>query len=754
MYYSDLDIKDIEEIPEPGDRSGGLSDFFLETFPDCFPEVYTGELFDFFRLVAHPLRRCFDTPQASPRNEEIASATRNRGQPGSHTFVRENGHKFVLRPLMDWMFSRQNEHRKHYYTSDTRLALLYLDVDCHLAYQTPATGKQAARIIETELANRLGVSLSFLGSNRGEMGYLKVDIGTATPEAANRVFDQFQEAVRLLLATNGSLADFEVKGTVTWIGADGKLHAGQYGKLPMCSPDWNYAWFEALRRSRKVTLSELERFIAGVRAAATEEALQKHEDARHRAFLAHYLPVGQQIWHLYGELGHSWVDDNLVTYRGQQWIARNLLEAELVQKLWKDQPPVVESAGQSESAPAANIHQVVIGPDGGELSENVWCPPCTAQRGSARAQARPTDEPDSLVRQREALLALARSLRRVPTLEEALEHIRRNGFYTGTWAENFKRRRSRVRGILTFIARTFDASRCRGKCGKTASVPHWFQQNADKYAPWALKKFPDGLAGGKRKVVGLDGDVVKVGQVVHVGPQFIAAFVAVCEFCLLVDPNTDGTLPHHRAKELWNALQGIGLFSVPFCPRKWAVCREELVRWGIVTITDRQFHAGKAMGWAVGTFFPCLGLWKTRKQPSLLPPVKLTSFLFRHGTPREEQHNSLLRKQPFQSHSPAPPCLPRPPPHSHRQSGISVSAIRRAVIAALPVPGRRGVEGDSQESCAPQVLFSYRLIIAFQVLVGEVRRDGPGRSSCRRRSRLSPSAGQPRSQPESNHSRG
>src|ERR1022692_4245370 len=137
MYYSDLTIKDCEEKPETEKFLGKYSDFFLDSYKEVCPETYTQELYHFFGSLIHPYRRCFDTPAASPRNEEILSALRNKGTKGSHTFDR-NGRKFILRYLQDWMFRPHRHYKKHYYTSDKRRAMLYFDVDVHKSYQTPA----------------------------------------------------------------------------------------------------------------------------------------------------------------------------------------------------------------------------------------------------------------------------------------------------------------------------------------------------------------------------------------------------------------------------------------------------------------------------------------------------------------------------------------------------------------------------------------------------------------------------------------
>jgi hypothetical protein len=209
-----------------------------------------------------------------------------------------------------------------------------------------------------------------------------------------------------------------------------------------------------------------------------------------------------------------------------------------------------------------------------------------------------TNEPDSFVRQKEALFRLARYLKRVPSQQEALRYLRDERLYTGGWEQHLARRKSRVRSILGFIALTFDPA----KCAK-GSV------NVGKYDAWAEKKFPRGLIARGRRGLDEYGEIVD-GQGLHVGPGFIAAFVAVCEFALLIDRNRDGSLPHNRAEELWQALHAKGLLSVPFCARKWAACRDELERHGIVKVTDRDYGPGKAMKWDLGPYFPFLGLWK------------------------------------------------------------------------------------------------------------------------------------------------
>jgi hypothetical protein len=254
-------------------------------------------------------------------------------------------------------------------------------------------------------------------------------------------------------------------------------------------------------------------------------------------------------------------------------------------------------------------------------------------------------EPDSFERQKEALFHLARYLKRVPPIEEGLHYIRDQRLFTGSWEENLDRRKARVGSILQWIANTFDARKIGGGLMKVG-----------KFDAWARKKFPNGLVGGKRRLLTEEGEVIEVNQNIRVSSQFIACFMAVAEFALLIDKNQDDTLPHRRAEQLWESLFAKGLLPVRFCARKWAVCREALVEYGIIRITDREYHTGKAMEWDVGRYFPGLGLWKGKKQRGLggSPTRK------KRTTTRE--HNTWLRQQPRISGLLVGLVRPRPPP--------------------------------------------------------------------------------------------
>jgi hypothetical protein len=88
--------------------------------------------------------------------------------------------------------------------------------------------------------------------------------------------------------------------------------------------------------------------------------------------------------------------------------------------------------------------------------------------------------------------------------------------------------------------------------------------------------------------------------------------------------------------------------------------REELIKDGIIQITDRDFGPGKAMKWQPGQYFPFLGLWKSKKKPSLQGPGEFN----KRKTKRREKrtHNTLLRQQHTNSSEISYVPLCRPPP--------------------------------------------------------------------------------------------
>ena len=677
---------------------------------------------EFRRFVSRD-QWAFDDPSHSPRKEEIAQAIRNCGKPGACTFLRGRGYKYVLPVLHARHFEKAVAHRrKLYYVSHGRHALLYLDIDLHHAWQTATEGNEAKRLIDALLCRFFGEpSVFWMNSRRGINGYLKVDLCGERAEVANKVLGRLEEALQRFLASYDNLADFEVKGKIEFL-RDGGYAWAQYGKLPVHAADWSFARLEEFKQTPTLPLRGLQALCRRIEAAIPADVLTRHK--LYKKGLGEAPPVkdgyflitpdvGDALVETHGE-GWQWLFQIRQEEGGRVWMALRhhrpgavpLTEAEI--RAGNVSPSGILAApastfdrldavpnDDSNGLPAAtHKHEerkahherddsepdCLVQRDGGALrlgtdeqgrgSHRVATPGAPDSKNVGRGH-RITGvfiddlltEPDSLKRQHEALLRLARHLKRVPSLEEALHFLRSKKLYTGPWDEHLARRTARVRSILSFVGRTFFAN----KCGD-GSV------NLGKYDAWATKHFPSGLVGKGRKGLTPAGQVVESGPGIHVNTTFIATFLAVCEFALVIDRNEDGTLPHQRAEQLWYALHLKGLVHVKFCARKWAVCRESLVKFDIIKITNRDYGPGKAMEWAPGPYFPFLGLWKTKKLPSLIGAVKRKVFSRRKEGTTTEDHNTLLRKQPDLQAVPGRFRLSRPPPVP--PDGLMIAEIR------------------------------------------------------------------------------
>lgn len=136
--------------------------------------------------------------------------------------------------------------------------------------------------------------------------------------------------------------------------------------------------------------------------------------------------------------------------------------------------------------------------------------------------------------------------------------------------------------------------------------------------------------------------------------------MAVAEYCLLNQRNADLSVPGDWGEGLWTALYARGAVPVQFCFRKWAICRDTLDAYEIADVFDRGYWSRRAMKWKPGVYFPGLGLWKGKKQPSLLGPGTLPQ----KRETKEEELNTWLHLRPAWQTTFAGLALSRPPPRA------------------------------------------------------------------------------------------
>jgi hypothetical protein len=577
----------------------------------------------------------------------------------------DEGHTYQLKPLHAWAFkSAIARHRRLYYVSYGKKALLYFDIDLHYAWQRLTDGQGAQKLLSTLIP-----PLFWCASSRGGNGYLKVDLQGEDYDKANSVFSRLQTDLQLYLAHHKNMSDFEIKGKIGYLNDKNEYQWAQYGKLPIHSADWNFTRLAEFKSKETVRLRHLMPLCDVLEANIPQSVLTQHNEYKKSLgdepinkgkYILVTPAIEQTLLEKHGE-GWTYAFVNIrEDSTGDVWIDRRYFNKENNDDTRHfNQPACNTNLVQGHQQPGSDRQGesskgiTEIGKECGRHDQRDF------HDGQAVASQRILinldfsdlmDELDAFKRQKEALFRYARYLKRVPTQEEAMQLIRDYCLYSGQWDENLSQREARVRSILKFIACTFDPSKCAN-----GSV------NVGKYDEWVRKQFPNGLIGGKSKYLTEDGEIVEGCQGIHVSAKFISVFLNVVEFGLLIEKNQDNTLPHNRAKELWESLYVKGLIAVKFCARKWAVCREEMVKHGIIKITNRDYHPGKAMEWAVGLYFPFLGLWKCPK------PVSLPMSIFQRNNnlkKEKEEHNTWLQLQPRELPHLRLRKLSRPPPET------------------------------------------------------------------------------------------
>jgi len=228
--------------------------------------------------------------------------------------------------------------------------------------------------------------------------------------------------------------------------------------------------------------------------------------------------------------------------------------------------------------------------------------PVPATRLVARERDRHDQESNRFTANLQHLMALARRLGRVPEVEEALDHLRENNLFTGSWDDGEARRERRVAFIIDrYIEPDFDAAKCGGNHQVEALMAL-----VEKYTQWATRKYGPGI----RTLVG--------GKLVEIAGEALGLYLAVCMFILEQDPNhQDGGIPYGRIKGLWTALMVRGLVRVPFSYLLYRRCRTFLDQQDILAIVDRHYSVGCSMRYGRGEWFP--GRYKERQALEVVP---------------------------------------------------------------------------------------------------------------------------------------
>ena len=279
-----------------------------------------------------------------------------------------------------------------------------------------------------------------------------------------------------------------------------------------------------------------------------------------------------------------------------------------------------------------------------------------------RAKGDYRDESNSYKRQQDALLELCQRLQRVATVEEGLHFIQANRLFSGEWSENESDRKSRVKGLLKRIARTFDPSKCRS----SEDSLNINRINVGKYEQWARHHVG--------KVTGIKRSVDEYGNVVErrgasVDWKFVSVFLSVVEYCCVTRRNEDGSFPQDWAEKVWLKLLDAERITVKWDDRKWKVARDWLERKGVIRIVDRHWEFrnghGTAMKWAMGEGFDRLHVWwKRLREMTGKAAVALNVFL--KSMPHTPPLNSYSQTENSKTANRSPESSPRGPPEGKR----------------------------------------------------------------------------------------
>ena len=301
-----------------------------------------------------------------------------------------------------------------------------------------------------------------------------------------------------------------------------------------------------------------------------------------------------------------------------------------------------------------------------EQHEQVTPSPVPATRLVARERDRHDQESNRFTANVQQLMGLARRLRRVPEVEEALDYLRENNLYTGSWDDGEARRERRVAFIIDrYVEPDFDARKCGGNLQVeplTALV--------NQYTEWATSKYGSGV----RTLVG--------GKLVEITSEALGIHLAICLYILEQNPNhQDGGIPYSRIKGLWTALAARGLVAVPFSYLLYRRCRTFLDHQDILNITDREYSVGCSMRYGRGQWFP--GCYKGRQVleavPTQLPTRPRFSLNKRNTTSLKPVFDAVRFRSRRSRTGPTEMTVPGPPGHRHDRQPAARKGHTRVV---------------------------------------------------------------------------
>lgn len=491
------------------------------------PESLDFEFHKLLKRFTHPYRWAIEHPSYGASGDKI--------QKGLSGIQPKNGGAKMLTPH-GLLRCRTKEQRLYVTSCGTEGGILTLDADAHQSWQSLADAQNTIEIIRWEWFYAFGTHLpifSYASSPQGQHGTIWVDYGPHPLATIKGVYDDLQAAVTNALVCYQSpiATSMEVKGQPVHFGQDGTLNCGIFTRLPVDAWWWDSSWLQALGWQAPVYIERLRDFAQFLRNK--------------------YLPYSQ---------------------------------------------PSIQPSG-SPSPPS----QAILG-TATATGPNVATQPAIVGQGSVTGQSPQVGqpavfyarvvalrlEPNSFVRRQTALLLYARQLRRVPTLNEALDFLFNNRLFTGNWADNEERRKISVDQILPFIAQTFDPSKTVCKNGLALDADKLNQMRA-----YVRQHYTDGLP------------PIPNRKKQRISEDSIAVFLHLTQVCVWDDPNPDASVPRNRFEALWELLRKNKLVVVKWNRHYWKSLREFFSEvHTLIEVFDDTYAPGKAMKWRLTPQFP------------------------------------------------------------------------------------------------------------------------------------------------------
>lgn len=503
--------------------------------------------------------------------------------------------------------------KKFYLCSGLSKGIITLDADAHEAWQTLDDARAAKNLILREWEGITGQrpqGADYDSSKRGCHFTMGVDFQGRPTAEVRLIYRRLEHAIARMLYSRGYRhqdVNIEIKGSPAQIEPDlSNMVSGSLTQIPV-RPGYEAA-LQSLISAPDVSGYEVEYVAAAL-------------ESRYPAVPAQQATATPAV-----ATADQRTPDSNGQFAPPEWMGPPPTVA---------QPTAIPAVAQPIGAAAPTQPQSGAGPS-----------PIGVGPGpvSSPGQSNSGWEPNSFNRQREALLRYSRQLRRVPSVDEAMQHIRDHGLFSGDWTDNLGKRRSRVSRILDYLARTFDPSKAQGLVGGNGICDSEFLRQLKR----SKNQFPTQFYLGR----------------VLVSAQDVAVMRYLAWYKIVYAPNVDKTVPRESHKALWNKMHEEKKVRTRFNKKRWQYIRQAMESAKEINVFDPNYGRGEAMKWRLDSQFHHAGQGMSHKAKPVLSATQrvardcyarevseeFSSAAAEEARKKREEHN-LLKGNPNSSNS-------------------------------------------------------------------------------------------------------